>query len=105
MPRARNSKKPAPDLGHTYEVKLPGHRSTLPPGTERARAFGMNVIAWSPTLTSDLPHTPGVRFCNWPRELARDGSTVAIGRAGDHADTSDHVQFFVHSIGTPNFSR
>jgi len=44
----------------------------------RARAFGMHVVAWYPTLTPDLPDEAGVAFRNWPRELARESDMVTV---------------------------
>lgn len=44
----------------------------------RAAAFGMNVLAWCPTLTAETPREPGVTLCNWPRELARESDFVTV---------------------------
>lgn len=44
----------------------------------RARAFEMNVVAWSPTLTPEEAERREVEFCNWPRELARKSDIVTI---------------------------
>lgn len=44
----------------------------------RARAFDMPVVAWCPSLASDLPAEYGVSFCNWPRELARQCEIVTV---------------------------
>jgi D-3-phosphoglycerate dehydrogenase len=52
-----------------------------PSGVElarRARAFGMCVRAWSPTLTPESAEQHNVEFCNWPRELARGSDIVAV---------------------------
>lgn len=45
---------------------------------KRARAFGMHVSAWSPTLTAELAAEKRVEFCPWPRELARECDMVAV---------------------------
>ncbi len=44
----------------------------------RARAFGLRVLAWSPTLTPGGHAEPDVEFCNWPRELARNSDFVTV---------------------------
>ncbi|MGD8453037.1 MAG: NAD(P)-dependent oxidoreductase [Phycisphaerae bacterium] len=44
----------------------------------RATAFGMKVLAWCPTLAAEAPHEPGITFCNWPRELARQSDFVTV---------------------------
>jgi len=44
----------------------------------RARAFGLNVLVWSPTLTPERAAAANVRFCAWPRELARQSDMVAV---------------------------
>ncbi len=51
----------------------------------RARAFGMHVAAWSPTMTPEQLEAHGVECCAWPRELARrcDIVTVHAPRALD----------------------
>ncbi|MBU0639953.1 MAG: hypothetical protein KKB50_13880 [Planctomycetes bacterium] len=43
-----------------------------------ARAFGMNVAGWGATLTPELAAEHEIRFCNWPRELARSCDVVAV---------------------------
>lgn len=53
----------------------------------RARAFGMKVLAWSPELALDVPADPGVRFCNWPRELARESDIVTIHALGETGES------------------
>lgn len=45
---------------------------------KRARAFEMNVLAWSPTLTPELAAASNVGFCAWPRELARQSQMVTV---------------------------
>lgn len=45
---------------------------------KRARAFGMNLLAWSPTLTPELAAASNVEFCAWPRELARQSDVVTV---------------------------
>lgn len=54
-----------------------------------ARAFGMEVLAWSPTISP----TPGrdepaneVEFTDWPRELARRCDVVTVYSAPDASD-------------------
>ena len=44
----------------------------------RAASFGMNVVAWSPTPPGEGISAPGVTFCNWPRELARQSDIVTV---------------------------
>jgi D-3-phosphoglycerate dehydrogenase len=50
----------------------------------RARAFGMTVLGWSPTLTPERAAEWGVEFCNWPRDLARRSDMVSV-HAGPEA--------------------
>lgn len=45
---------------------------------QRARAFGMRVLAWCQTVTPETPPAADVRFCNWPRELARESDFVVV---------------------------
>jgi len=45
---------------------------------ERARAFGMQVVAWSPQVGPQTPPHPDVEMCNWPRELARLSDVVTV---------------------------
>ncbi len=45
---------------------------------KRARAFEMNLLAWSPTLTPEPAAASGVNFCAWPRELARQSDMVTV---------------------------
>ncbi|MBU0617052.1 MAG: hypothetical protein KKI02_04995, partial [Planctomycetes bacterium] len=53
---------------------------------KRARAFEMDVLAWSPALTPELAAENRVQFCAWPRELARESDAVTVYTAGQHAD-------------------
>jgi D-3-phosphoglycerate dehydrogenase len=52
---------------------------------KRARAFEMNLLAWSPTLTPELAAESGIEFCAWPRELARESDVVAVYAAARDA--------------------
>lgn len=49
----------------------------------RARAFGMKIVAWSPSLTSEAPEESGVTMLNWPRELAREADIVTVHALDD----------------------
>lgn len=44
----------------------------------RARAFDMQVVAWSPRAAPDAPPEPDVDLLNWPRELARQSDVVVV---------------------------
>ncbi len=52
----------------------------------RARAFGMRVIVWSPRPTVECPLEPGVEFCNWRRELARQSDVVVVHAPEDEPE-------------------
>lgn len=52
---------------------------------KRARAFEMDVLAWSPGLTPELAAESQVQFCPWPRELARQSDAVTVYAAGQGA--------------------
>lgn len=53
---------------------------------ERARAFGMHIVAWSPsTAGGPAPTDPSIEFCNWPRELARKADVVTVHVGSDEA--------------------
>jgi D-3-phosphoglycerate dehydrogenase len=57
----------------------------------RARAFDMNVLAWSPTLTNV---GADVELCNWPRELARRADVLTVHRVpGDERTTQIDAEF------------
>jgi D-3-phosphoglycerate dehydrogenase len=62
----------------------------------RARAFDMQVVAWSPVPSPHTPEEPHVEFCNWPRELARRADFVTVHYIRDHAHetvvTADFLQ-------------
>ena len=45
---------------------------------QRALAFEMRVVAWSPTLAPTTASQLGIEFCNWPRELARQSDIVTV---------------------------
>ncbi|MCG3179182.1 MAG: Erythronate-4-phosphate dehydrogenase [Phycisphaerae bacterium] len=45
---------------------------------ERARAFGMKVIAWSRSLTPDGAADLGVGFCKTPLEVARGADVISL---------------------------
>ncbi len=45
---------------------------------ERARAFGMRVLCWSPSLTSERAGAAGIETCAWPRELARRSDVILL---------------------------
>jgi D-3-phosphoglycerate dehydrogenase len=53
---------------------------------KRAHAFDINVLAWSPTLTPELAAASHVRFCAWPRELARESDMVTVYTPQQEAD-------------------
>jgi D-3-phosphoglycerate dehydrogenase len=51
----------------------------------RAQAFGMNLLAWSAGPVTESGTVPGLRFCNFPRELARESDVVTVQPTGDEA--------------------
>lgn len=53
---------------------------------KRARAFEMNLLAWSPTLTPETAAASNVQFCTWPRELARRSDMVTVYAPQQEAD-------------------
>ncbi len=48
---------------------------------DRARAFGMRIVAWVPDMVTKPEDDPQVEFCSWPRELARQSDVVMIDNA------------------------
>ncbi len=57
---------------------------------ERARAFGMRVIAWSPHMLPGMANEVDIELCNWPRELARMSDVVTV-----HAVEGFETEVFV----------
>ncbi len=45
---------------------------------KRARAFEMDVLVFSPTLTPEIAAANQVEFCTWPRGLARRSQMVTV---------------------------
>lgn len=45
---------------------------------ERAKAFGMSVIAWSRSLTPERAETDGIGYCASPRDAAAGADAVSI---------------------------
>ncbi len=76
----------------------------------RARAFGMRVLAWAPTVDEDAPVIRDVEMCAWPTELAQQSDVlISIARPGGwnealaNGDVIDNLPSggsFVH-IGHP----
>ncbi|MCA9242673.1 MAG: hypothetical protein KDA32_01865 [Phycisphaerales bacterium] len=76
----------------------------------RARAFGMRVLAWAPTVDADAPVVRDVEMCAWPTELAQQSDIlVSVARPGAwqevlaNADVIDNLPSggsFIH-IGHP----
>jgi D-3-phosphoglycerate dehydrogenase / 2-oxoglutarate reductase len=50
---------------------------------QRARAFDLKVVAWSPAATAAPPGVHEIELCNWPRELARKSDIVTVHAEGD----------------------
>jgi D-3-phosphoglycerate dehydrogenase len=48
----------------------------------RAKAFGMNVVAWSRTFTHEEAKLRGIGYCQTPLEVARLSDAVTINVAG-----------------------
>ncbi|MBK8913866.1 MAG: hypothetical protein IPM64_04550 [Phycisphaerales bacterium] len=44
----------------------------------RARAFDMQVVAWTPQLGPDRDVDRDVEFCDWPREVARRSDVIVV---------------------------
>ena len=59
---------------------------------ERARAFGMNINAWSRSLTPEKAEAIGAVYCESPADAVRDADAVSVHLAAS-ADTK-------HFIGT-----
>ena len=57
---------------------------------QRARAFGMRVIAWSRSLTSEEAERLGISYAQTPLEVAREADAVTINVAAN-AETRNMV--------------
>ena len=53
------------------------------------QSFGMNVVAWSRSLTPEQADKLDVIFCNWPREVASQSDIVTIHCAA--APDTEHL--------------
>ncbi len=62
---------------------------------ERARAFGMQVLAWASRLP-ESPAAAGVQFVNWPRELAAQSDAVVVHACPDDAEPLADADFLDH---------
>jgi D-3-phosphoglycerate dehydrogenase len=78
---------------------------------QRAWAFQMDVVAWSPTLLPASDADGRVEFCNYPRELARRSDVIVVLEAASDEDSGvlvdseflsamRHGAYFVH-VGRP----
>ncbi len=54
---------------------------------QRGRAFGMRVLVCCPTPGADEGEPATVRFCNWPREVARESDVVVVVAGASEAES------------------
>lgn len=69
-----------------------GHGTSGRLVARRARAFDMRILAWSPAMSSATPPPPepGVEFCSWPRDVARESDMVVL-LAAPHEELQQYV--------------
>ena len=54
-----------------------------------AHAFGMNVIAWSRSLTAEIAAAHGIGYCSSPEELAEKADAISVHLAAN--DDTRHI--------------